>query len=38
MGGALFEGMVLWGWKASFLGVLLQAALKYVAILNLCAE
>lgn len=38
MGRALFDGMVLWGWKASFLRVLLQAALENVAVLNPCAE
>jgi len=34
VGRALFEGMILRGWEASFLRVLLQAALEYVAILN----
>jgi hypothetical protein len=35
---ALFDGMVLWGRKASFLRILLEAALEYVAILNPCGK
>jgi hypothetical protein len=35
---ALFDGMVLWGRKASFLHILLEAALEYVAILNPCGK
>ena len=38
MGRTLFEGMVLWGWKTSFLRILLQAALEYVAIFNPCGN
>ena len=38
VGRALFEGMVFRGWKASFLRILLKAALEYVAILHPCAK
>jgi hypothetical protein len=35
---AFFEGMVLRGWNANLLSILLQTALEHVAILNPCPK